>query len=257
MLDTEQDLSYIENIVPKTSFLKREPMPRRRDNDQHDAMRRKILSVARQQMQEFGTAGLGMRNIAREIDIVPSGLYRYYRDLDDVITALILEAFTSLAEALEAASGSTSPDDYAGRLLAVLMAYRVWALQNPTDFQLIYGNPIPGYKAPTQMTRRAARRGFRVVVQIIDAAMTAGVITPPAEYQQLPEAVIANLKDVASQEDYQGSPVVICLATVGWARIHGFVILELLNNIQPLVGDAAAFYQVEIRALLRQLGFKS
>jgi AcrR family transcriptional regulator len=232
-------------------------MPRHRNADQYDSMRRKILAVARQQMHEFGTAGLGMRNIAREINIVPSALYRYYRDHDEVITALILEAFTSLAESLEAASSSVAQDDYGGRLLAVLLAYRVWALQHPTDFQLLYGNPIPGYQAPTQLTRRAARRGFRVVVQIIDGAMTAGAIQPPAEYQQLPDAVIANFKDVATQEDYQGSPVVICLATVGWARTHGFVILELLGNIQPLVGDAAAFYQVEIRALLRQLGFKS
>jgi hypothetical protein len=87
--------------------------------------------------------------------------------------------------------------------------------------------------------------------------MNAGVIEPPREYQQLPSAVIENLKGVAAQEDYQGALVVLCLATVGWARIHGFVMLELFGSIQPLVGDAEAFYRTEMHAMMRQLGFKS
>ncbi len=231
-------------------------MPRQKSNEQHDAMRRKILMIARQQMHESGTAGLGMRNIARELNIAVSGLYRYYRDLNAVITALILEAFNALADTIEAASMSLPHDDYAGRMLAVLLAYRRWALEHPTDFQLIYGNPIPGYQAPTQLTLRSARRGFRVVIEILHGAMNAGALEPAREYQQLPPTVVENLKGVAEQEEYQGALVVLCLATVGWARIHGFVMLELFGSIQPLVGDAEAFYRIEMEAMMGQLGFK-
>jgi AcrR family transcriptional regulator len=231
-------------------------MPRQKSDEQHETMRRKILTIARQQMREFGTAGLGMRNIARELDIAPSGLYRYYRDLDAVITVLILEAFNALADTVESASLSLPHDDYAGRMMAVLMAYRHWALEHPIDFQLIYGNPIPGYQAPTQLTLRAARRGFRVVVEILDGAMNAGVLQPPQEYAHLPSSVIENLKGVAAQEEYQGELVILSLATVGWARIHGFVMLELFGSIQPLVGDSESFYHTEMRAMMRQLGFQ-
>ncbi|MFN8374049.1 MAG: TetR/AcrR family transcriptional regulator [Anaerolineae bacterium] len=231
-------------------------MPRKRNDEQHGAMRRKILNAARQQMQQFGTAGLGMRNIARELNLAPSGLYRYYRDLDAVITALILEAFTALAETIEAASHSLPREDYAGRLLAVLLAYRRWAQEHPIDFQLIYGNPIPGYQAPTELTLRAARRGYRVVVEILDGAVADGSLLLPLEYQHLPDTVVASFQSVAAAEDYHGVLGVLCLATVGWARIHGFVMLELFGSIQPLVGDAEAFYRVELRAMMQQLGFR-
>ena len=40
------------------------------------------------------------------------------------------------------------------------LAYREWAIAHPVDFQLIYGNPIPGYDAPAEITVPLARRPF-------------------------------------------------------------------------------------------------
>src|SRR5262245_33076145 len=123
-------------------------MPRTRHVEQYEATRSQILDIARKQMAEHGTAGLALRAIAREMDVTAPAIYRYFPSLDDLITELILENFNALADALEAASNSLPENDYAGRIMAVLMAYRQWALDHPIDFQLIYGNPIPGYVAP-------------------------------------------------------------------------------------------------------------
>jgi AcrR family transcriptional regulator len=234
----------------------RDDMPRQRNEDQHEKITQRILESARQQMREHGTAGLGMRSIARDLDLAPSGLYRYFENLDAIITALILDAFHALADTIEASSHSVASGDYAGRIQAVMMAYRRWALEHPVDFQLIYGNPIPGYQAPTEVTLAAARRGFKTVVQLLREAMAAGALEPPAEYQTLPASTIEHLNAVSDFEGYDVPTIVLCLATVGWTRIHGFVMLELFNNIQPIVGDPEIFYRVELQAMIRQLGFK-
>jgi hypothetical protein len=44
---------------------------------------------------------------------------------------------------------------------AIYHAYRRWALGNRIDFQLIYGNPIPGYIAPSEVTVSAVIKRFR------------------------------------------------------------------------------------------------
>lgn len=232
-------------------------MPRQRDDEQHEKVCQRILESARQQMRHHGTAGLGMRSIARDLDLAPSGLYRYYDSLDAIITALILDAFHALANTIEDASYRVATDNYTGRIHAVMVAYRRWALEHPIDFQLIYGNPIPGYQAPREVTLAAARRGFKTVIQLLHEAMAAGALDTPSEYQTLPAITVEHLKAVSDYEGYDVPATVICLATVGWARIHGFVMLELFSNIQPIVGDPEMFYQIELQAMIRQLGFKT
>jgi len=38
---------------------------------------------------------------------------------------------------------------------------------------------------------------------------------------------------------------------VGWTRMHGIIMLELFNHIQPVVGDVAAFYRIQMEDLFR------
>jgi AcrR family transcriptional regulator len=124
---------------------------RQRESQRQDT-REEIKAFARQQMAAEGTAALSLRAIARDMEMTAPALYRYFPSREDLITALIVDAFNALADALEAADAAPTQQDYGSRLRAVLMAYRGWALEHPTDFQLIYGNPIPGYSAPRELT---------------------------------------------------------------------------------------------------------
>jgi AcrR family transcriptional regulator len=231
-------------------------MAEKRREKLRQAAQTEIKEIARRLMTQHGTAGLGLRAIAREMDVTAPAIYRYFPSLDDLITELIMENFNALADAMAAASASLPEQDYRGRMMAVLMAYRQWALEHPIDFQLIYGNPIPGYVAPAERTMPAARRGFEVVVSILTGAMIAGDIVIPPEYQVLPGAIATPLANVVAVEGYEIPLAVLYLATVGWTRIHGIVMLELFDNIQPILGDTEAFYRFEMQALLKQLGYK-
>ncbi len=76
-------------------------MSRPRREALHKEIAGDIKTVARRQMSEHGTVGLSLRAIARELNITAPAIYNYYPRLDDLITALIVDAFTDLAEAVE------------------------------------------------------------------------------------------------------------------------------------------------------------
>lgn len=221
-----------------------------------DITRSEIKQVARKLMVEKGTSGLSIRAIAREMDMSAPALYHYYDSLNDLITALIQDAFSQLADTLEqAAEGPSDRETFAARLQAVANAYRRWALDHPVDFQLIYGNPIPDYNQPTDLTYPAARRSFIVTAGIFSAAMAAGELILPEGYRNLPAAIEQSLGDLARVEGHDLPLPALYLAASTWERIHGHVMLELFNLIQPVIADAGAFYQYEFKLFLKQAGF--
>lgn len=226
--------------------------PRTRNVDEYEATLEQIKDIARQQMAAEGTAALSLRGIAREMEVTAPALYRYYASRDDLITALIVDAYNAQADAMAAADTDLPHENYVERLLAVLLAYRQWALQHPTDFQLIYGNPIPGYEAPVDVTLPAARRGFEVVVSILAEAIAVGALK--LEPHDIPPVVAASLARVIEYEGYTVPIEVLDIVTDGWTRIHGLVSLELFNQTQPIVTDTEAYYCHKIARFLEENG---
>ncbi|MBC8078325.1 MAG: TetR/AcrR family transcriptional regulator, partial [Chloroflexales bacterium] len=154
-----------------------EATPSRRER-QREATSDEIKQVARQQMAEEGTAGLSLRGIARQMGLSAPALYRYYPSRDELITALIVDAFHALGDATQAAQVHMHTSDYAGRFLAMTVGYRQWALDHPVDFALIYGNPIPGYHAPAEVTTPAVRRSTAPLVNLLNESWLAGAMAP-------------------------------------------------------------------------------
>lgn len=231
-------------------------MARPRKAEQKPITADDIKAAARRQMAEHGTAGLSLRAIARELGITAPAIYNYFPRLDDLITALIVDAFTALAEALEAAGAPARGRraGLSGQFADIVRAYRAWAVAHPTDFQLIYGNPIPGYTAPAALTAPLAARPFQQLLGLLQAGWNQGLITVPAAYQPVPKVIAKHLKEFQRAAGLNVPDAVICLLTSGWARIHGQVFLELHQHVQPLIGDPAAFYELELRAYLSLLG---
>ncbi len=223
-------------------------MPRSRITAEFEQMKQDIKAVARSQMAAHGTAGLSLRAIARELSVSAPALYRYFPNLDALITALILDGFNALADALEAAERTLPETEPRAQLRAALLAYRVWALEHPIDFQLIYGNPIPGYEAPREVTVPAAARQLEVLGRITDRAARAGQITLRAELVTMADSVRAALETIA--QPYGATAEILHTCMIGWTRIHGAVQLELYGHTPSVVGDPAAFYEGLVDALI-------
>lgn len=213
-----------------------------------------IKDVARQQMAADGTSALSLRAIATKMGMTAPAIYRYYPSRDDLITALIVDAFNALADAVTEAEAQVAPAAYTNRLLAALGAYRSWALAHPTDFQLIYGNPIPGYSAPNDITVPAVVRTFTVIVRVIEEAIQAGALTPLPEHKNLPPTIDRYLTDLIVRDAYHIQVASMYIGMVGWTRIHGIIMLELYGHLGPSIGDVDALYKFELKSLCRQLG---
>ena len=231
-------------------------MPPSRREKQYAATSEEIKVVARRLMAERGTAGLSLREIARVMEMTAPALYHYFPNRDALITALIADTFNALADALEQARGTAEGAPAAEQLMAVILAYRAWALEHPTDFQLIYGNPIPSYVAPREITVPAVVRGFAVFVALLTAALARGELVPRAPYRDVPPRLAPHLAEIAARDGYAGPLLALYLGVVAWPRIHGILMLELFEHIQPVVGDIDAFFRIQMENLLEEIGMR-
>jgi AcrR family transcriptional regulator len=117
----------------------------------------RIADVAREQLAEVGASGLSVRAVTRQLGMAPSAVYRYFPSRDALLTALIVDAYQGLADAVAAAEAAVARDDLTGRWRAVFRAVRAWGRERPHEYALIYGSPVPGYVAPEETAEPASR----------------------------------------------------------------------------------------------------
>lgn len=225
-------------------------MPRKKRQTYHEATRQDIMDTARQQMAQHGTAGLSIRGIARQLEMTPPAIYHYFASLDDLITALILDGFHAQADAMEAAVETCVGERPIDRLMAALIAFRTWAVEHPVDYQLISGNPIPGYQAPSEITTPAAARRFVITVGLIMQALEHSEIIPP-DLSALPHSVREHLLSLNEGREYHASLEALYITLVGMTETHGIVSLEVYNQLQPVAGDVEAFYLFRMKSLFQ------
>lgn len=147
-----------------------------------------IKDEARRQLAAEGAAKLSLRAVARELGMVSSALYRYFPSRDDLLTALIIDAYDSLGECAERAHGKAADAGPVGRWTAVAEAVRDWALRHPHEYALIYGSPVPGYTAPDTTVPPASRVGLLFIGILRDAHQDSGLTEPPLSAELRPEA---------------------------------------------------------------------
>ncbi|HVN54358.1 MAG TPA: TetR/AcrR family transcriptional regulator [Anaerolineaceae bacterium] len=234
-------------------------MSRTRKEEQHHAIREEIKAAARELMAQEGSSGLSIRAIGRMMEMTAPALYHYYPSREALITDLILDAFNSLGEQVEGTRDLHADEPAPSQLLAVCLAYRQWALDHPTDFALIYGTPIPGYVAPGQKTVPAASRSYLTFVSILARALESGEIQPPDWLRDPPAEQQAAMRRLAEPYQQMGLDFPLnahYMTAVGWTRMHGVIMLELFNHLQPVVGDVDAFYRLQLEEMFRAFGLK-
>jgi AcrR family transcriptional regulator len=128
----------------------------------------RIKELALTQLAESGAGSLSLRAIARELNLVSSAIYRYYPSRDELITALIVDAYGALADALEEA-GAPGRRGPRRRWVDACLALRSWAVAEPHRWALIYGSTIPGYAAPPETIAPAGRVVRALFAPVADA----------------------------------------------------------------------------------------
>jgi AcrR family transcriptional regulator len=220
------------------------------------ATREEIKATARRQMMQQGAASLSLRAIAAEMGLTAPALYRYYKNRDELVTALIVDSFHALGDALEVAGMACAPGDYPGQFVAMMAAYRDWALANRADFTLIYGTPLPDYNAPREVTVPAVMRSTAPLLALLVRAWQDGQLAEPT-YATLPESLREHFVGFAA-EYLEGPvpPALLHVAIAGWAHLQGLIMLEVFGHLTPTVGDPATFYALAVQGELAWLGLR-
>jgi AcrR family transcriptional regulator len=206
-----------------------------------------IKQEARRQLASRGAQGLSLRAVARELGMVSSALYRYFPSRDELLTALIIEAYDALGAAAEDASAGQPATDFRGRWTAACHAIRNWALAHPHEYALIYGSPVPGYQAP-QATIAPAARVARVAGglladawrEIRDAGGQAPELAPPP--RPLPPALAEQAAIVADALAPGVPGTVIVRLLIAWTQLFGMISFELFGQLVGSADPADTFF---------------
>ncbi|QHC22284.1 TetR/AcrR family transcriptional regulator [Streptomyces sp. GS7] len=213
-----------------------------------------IKDEARRQLAAEGAAKLSLRAVARELGMVSSALYRYFPSRDDLLTALIVDAYNAVGEAAERAGGALRGPDAehpAARWSAICAGVRDWALSHPHEYALIYGSPVPGYRAPQATTGPAARVGLALMGVVRDAH-AAGALKEPSE--PLPGAVAGDALALGAELGVELPPAVLARLVGAWAQLFGLLSFELFGQFNRVVEARTEFFEQAVAGMAREVG---
>jgi AcrR family transcriptional regulator len=236
-----------------------------------------IKAVARQHLATDG-ANLSLRAVTRDMGMVSSALYRYFASRDELLTALIMDAYNDLGDQVAAAdAGIKDRSRLRARWLESTRAVRRWALANPAEYALIYGSPVPGYAAPAE-TIAAAARTPALLARILTDGYAAGSLTAggagtsgrastggagqePASGTgagvwaraglpvHLAAAVRADLT-AAAEGIAAGLPAeLLGRGLTGWIQMFGAVSLELFGQFNNVIEAREEFFDLQMELM--------
>ncbi|MGI8417103.1 MAG: TetR/AcrR family transcriptional regulator, partial [Nakamurella sp.] len=204
--------------------------------------------IAMEQLTAGGVAAVSLNAIARAMAMSPAAFYRYFDNRDELLAALVVEAYDSLADALEktADRGGT----VSTRITAVADACRDWALAHPHSYRLIFASTTgSGQDLAPERIAPAAQRSMDVFLALLSDLNTG----PPPARDPLSRALQAQLRAWGQRSAQPSlSTATLYLGLIWWSRLHGLISLELGHHLQATGIDPRLLYHTELRSLLSQ-----
>lgn len=211
---------------------------------------RLIKEVAARLLAEKGVAGLSLREVSREMGVVSSALYRYFATRDELLTALIYDAYDDLGASVEKSEGKVARVDTRGRWRATCNAVRRWSKAHPNEYALLYGTPVPGYRAPN-ITIVAASR----VVVVMGRILNDSCEVSPAEPPKSPEPGVSSFLEVEGLRALMPNVPAhhYVRALMAWTQVFGFLSFELFGHFVGSVRDANLMFAEVVEELAQLL----
>ncbi|GAA0369060.1 TetR-like C-terminal domain-containing protein [Streptomyces blastmyceticus] len=221
----------------------------------HNGLPEALKTTARRLLVETGASGLTLDAVARAGGLSPTEVTPVFAHRDDLLTALLIDAYDDSASAMERAdrealeNGATA----GARFLAATRALRAWSIDNPAVFTLVYGSPVPDYHAPVDTVAPASRTPA-VMAGIVRAALEAGELAPPR--RAIPGPPLIRPEAVALFGGVPDAPYadVIERGIVLWSNLIGLLVFEVFSRTHDSVADQAAFFDYAIAVAAESVG---
>jgi AcrR family transcriptional regulator len=184
--------------------------------------------------------------------MVSSALYRYFPSRDELLTALIVDAYDAVGTAAETAEAAARRADHPGRWLAATTGTRAWAVANPHEYALIFGSPVPGYQAPATTIDPAARIPL-LLMRILGDAADAGALVPLGE-RKTPAPVRADLEALRELAAPALADEYLARAIMAWTQLIGSISFELFGHLNNVIHDYEAYFRFQMSGIAHDLG---
>lgn len=193
---------------------------------------RRIAEIGRAQLERNGVEGLSLREVARELGMVSSAIYRYVASRDELLTLLLVEAFEELADAVDGDDRAAARRTAANRLVEVATRMRAWAIGHRAQWALLYGTPVPGYAAPAEQTTGPGTRVFATFAEIAAQGRQLSATRIPRRLTPVLDAAATELAVTAD-------PAAMAVGATLWSSVTGAITAEMFGQWGPDI-DAVA-----------------
>lgn len=200
-------------------------MPRILSQDEVSDFRERLSAVAERLFAQHGPQGVGMRQIAAELGVSPMTAYRYFKDKDDILSAVRASSFDRFSDALEA--GLASSSNPLMQAAAVGEAYFRFALGQSAAYKLMFDLDQPN-EADYPDLVRASTRAKKTLTDYMRRLVEARILDGDVDL----------------------------MAHVFWATIHGLVGLHLAGKLPGPV-DVEILRDESFRVLFQSYAAKS
>ena len=104
---------------------------------QYEDKRREILEAARRLFVDKGYKGVSMRGLAREIDMSPMSIYRYFENKRAILVHLWAEVFEQLFANCHKRAGACDKSVNAIQVYGI--CFITYWIDNPENYLMVYG----------------------------------------------------------------------------------------------------------------------
>ena len=165
-----------------------------------ERLRDDIVRAAADVLEETGNEdAITLRGVARKVGIAAPSIYRHFKNVDEIVLAVMANAFAELDVALEAPAGAGTSVD---RLRAVCEAYLDFARNRPHRYRVMFGRHRETQRTP-----------------VITEPRPADELLGAAAFTMLVAAVAAHIGE-------ETGPKTSADATTLWVALHGYASLQ-------------------------------
>ncbi|MEU1816904.1 TetR-like C-terminal domain-containing protein [Streptomyces roseifaciens] len=214
-----------------------------------------LKNTARQLLLKVGAGGLSLEAVAKGSGLDLTDVEAVFPHRSDLLTALVIDAYNESGAAMEQAD-RTAVDAGASagaRLLAVTRALRKWSFDNPAEFTLIYGSPVPDYHAPQDTVPPASRTPV-VLAGIVRSALEAGELTPPRRTVAGPPLLLPEAVELFGGVPDAPFSDVIERGIVLWSNLIGLLVFQVFSRTHDSVRDESAFFDFAVAVAAESIG---
>ena len=227
--------------------------PTRRER-QREATYTEIVRASRELLAEG--AELSLRAVASRMGMTAPALYRYVSSYQELIDLVAFEIDKAATETFRAAADALPDDDYAGRLVASTVEFRMWALANPREFGLAFANPIAEPKNARREMLTLSCSGHLCTDQM--RALWEHNHHPIPALEELPPAVREAVLDPLIPAEVEGLATedrgLLWIYMQGWNVLYGVVALEVFGHMDPRIIESGEMFVEAVRAFAPRLG---